>query len=206
MTNVLNKLVSKASLRRGALIVGTTVALVLVALGTVSRSSNTIPTAHAAQADYYLKIEGIDGESTDAQHPGTIQLESWSWGVSNSTTVRGGGLSGGKVSFQDLHFTSKAGKASPMLMMAVAKGQHIPKATLSVRKAGTDQQDFYKVTLSDVMVSSYQSSGEGTNDVPMDQVSISFGKIEYSYSPQSATGSLDKPLIATYDLKKATKL
>ena len=30
--------------------------------------------------DYFLKIDGIDGESNDSKHKGSIDVESWSWG------------------------------------------------------------------------------------------------------------------------------
>ena len=36
-----------------------------------------------AAVDYFLKIAGIDGESTADGHKGEIDLESWSWGESN---------------------------------------------------------------------------------------------------------------------------
>ncbi len=35
---------------------------------------------------YFLKIEGIAGESTDAKHKGEIEVESFSWGVSQSAS------------------------------------------------------------------------------------------------------------------------
>jgi len=44
-----------------------------------------------AHVDYFLKIDGVDGESTDDKHKGEINIESWSWGVTQSTTGAGGG-------------------------------------------------------------------------------------------------------------------
>ena len=35
-----------------------------------------------AAVDYFLKIDGIDGESTDDKHKGEIQLESYTRGLS----------------------------------------------------------------------------------------------------------------------------
>jgi len=32
-------------------------------------------------ADYFLKLDGIPGESTDAKHKDEIELVSFSWGV-----------------------------------------------------------------------------------------------------------------------------
>ena len=37
--------------------------------------------------DAFLKIEGIEGESTDKTHPGEIEIESFSWGVANTGTA-----------------------------------------------------------------------------------------------------------------------
>lgn len=33
-----------------------------------------------ATVDYFLKIDGIDGESTDNKHKNEIDVLSWSWG------------------------------------------------------------------------------------------------------------------------------
>lgn len=163
-------------------------------------------TANAAQVDYFLKIEGIDGESIDDQHPGTIEIDSFSWGVSNSSSLSGGGGGSGKVSVHDISFTSKVSKASPNLMLATATGKHYPRAILFVRKAGGTQQDYYKVTLQDIMVTSYQSSAGGSGgDVPTDQFSLNFTKIEFEYKTQKEDGTLGESVKASYDLKKATK-
>src|SRR5919204_6894167 len=123
-----------------------------------------------ALVDYFLKIDGIPGESGDSKHKDEIQLESWSFGESQSGTMAyGGGGGAGKVQMQDFHFVMKVNKASPKLFLACASGEHIKKAELTCRKAGKEQQEYYKVTFSDLLVSSYQTSGSGSSDViPMD--------------------------------------
>src|SRR5713101_6543722 len=109
-----------------------------------------------ALVDCYLKIDGVDGESADHKHKGSIDVESWSWGESNAGTHGGGGGGGaGKVHMQDFHFVMKINKASPKLFLACASGQHIPKAVLIMRKAGKEQQEYAKFTMSDLLVSSY---------------------------------------------------
>lgn len=161
-----------------------------------------------AAVDYFLKIEGIDGESTDDKHKNEIDLESWSWGESQTGShSAGGGGGAGKVSMQDFHFVMKINKASPKLMLACATGEHIKKAVLACRKAGKDQQEFFKVTMSDLLVSSYQTGGSGHGDiVPTDQISLNFSKIEFEYKPQKADGTLDAPVKAGYDLKANKKV
>ena len=156
-----------------------------------------------AAVDYFLKIDGIDGESQDSKHKGEIDLESWSWGEHQTgTSSSGGGGGAGKVSMQDFHFVMKINKASPKLMLACANGEHIKKAVLTCRKAGKDQQEFMKITLSDLLVSSYQTGGSGHGDiVPTDQISLNYAKIEYEYKEQKPDGTLGGTVKAGWDVK-----
>ena len=152
--------------------------------------------------DYFLKIDGIDGESTDDSHKGEIDLLSWSWGATQTGTFsRGGGGGAGKVDMQDFHFVMTANKASPLLMKACATGQHIKSATLTCRKAGGEQVEYMIVKMSDLLVSSYQTSGASGDGTPTDSTTVNFGKIEFEYKPQKADGSLDSPVKAGYDVK-----
>ena len=151
-----------------------------------------------AAVDYFLKFEGIKGESTDAKHKDEIDIESWSWGE----TQAGQGAGAGKVAMQDFHFVMKVNKATPTLMKACATGQHITTATLTGRKAGKEQQEYLTVKLTDVLVSSYQTGGMGGgDDQPVDQVSLNFSKIEVEYRPQKPDGSLGTSERFGYDLK-----
>ena len=80
-----------------------------------------------ALVDFFLKLDGIPGESRDAQHKDEIDLESFSWGETNAgpAAEAGGGGGGGKVQFEDLNVVMKLNKASPLLLQACASGQHI---------------------------------------------------------------------------------
>lgn len=155
-----------------------------------------------AQTDYFLKIEGIEGESTDDKHKNEIDLLSWSWGESNSgSSARGGGSGAGKVSMQDFNFVMTFNKASPNLFKACATGKHIPTATLTCRRAGEGQQEYLLVKFSDLLISSYQTGGSGGDIIPTDQISFNYSKIEWEYKPQKADGSLAAAVKAAYDLK-----
>src|SRR5271165_6880604 len=108
-----------------------------------------------ATVDYFLKIDGIEGESMDAKHKNEIQLQSWSFGESQQGAfVQGGGGGAGKVTMQDFHFTMQTNKASPKLFLSCANGEHIKSALLTCRKAGKEQQEFLKVTFTNLLVSS----------------------------------------------------
>ncbi len=156
-----------------------------------------------AAVDYFLKLEGIDGESADHKHKGEIDIESWSWGESQSGTGHSGGGGGaGKVSMQDFHFVMKISKASPKLMLACASGEHIKKATLVCRKAGKDQQEFFKIEMCDLLVSSFQTGGSaGSSLVPTEQISLNYAKIEFYYKEQKPDGTLGGLVKAGWDVK-----
>ena len=160
-----------------------------------------------AQVDTFLKIDSIDGESQDSKHKNEIDVLSWSYGVSNSgsMSIMGGGGSG-KSSFQDLHFTAYHSKASPKLNLASASGQHVKSAVLTCRKAGTDQQEYLVIKLSDVLISSYQTGGTDGSDVkPVDSFTLNYAEIEHEYKPQKPDGSLDSPVKTGWNLKENKK-
>jgi type VI secretion system secreted protein Hcp len=156
-----------------------------------------------AAVDYFLKFDGIKGESADAKHKDEIDVESWSWGLTQSGTASGGGGGGaGKVSAQDFHFVMALNKASPALMRALATGQHIKDAVLTARKSGKSQAEYLTFKFSDVLVSSYQTGGSSASDtLPLDQISLNFAKIEVSYKEQKPDGSLGGETKFNYDLK-----
>lgn len=179
-------------------------ALLLVAAGVVGYGYSQsllqpVSTVSAAAVDYFLKIDSIEGEVMDESHMGEIMIDSWSWGEAQGGIQKG--RSSGKVSLQDFHFTMKTSKASPKLMLASAKGEHIPEAVLTARKSGTSQQTYMTIKLTDVVITSYQI-GAGGGDVPTDQISLNFTKIEFEYKPQNQDGSTGEPVRTGYDFKK----
>jgi type VI secretion system secreted protein Hcp len=158
-----------------------------------------------AMVDYFLKIEGIQGESQDKTHKNEIEIESFSWGATQTGTAsHGGGMGAGKVQMQDFHFVMRVNKSSPKLMLACANGEHIKSATLICRKAGKDQQEYLKVTFTDLLVSNYQTGGSAGDVIPMDQISLNFTKVEIEYKEQKPDGSLGGAIKAFYDMKSQT--
>lgn len=161
-----------------------------------------------AQVDYFLKMAPVEGESADAKHKGEIEVESFSWGETASAgTGPGGGAAAGKVQAQDLVFVKKVDKSSPVLMIGCATGQHYKTAILSGRKAGAAQQDYLKITLEDVSITSYQVGGSVQTDaLPFDQVSLTFTRLEISYKEQKADGSLGAEVKQKFDFATNKKL
>lgn len=160
-----------------------------------------------AKIDLFLKMDGILGESADLKHKGEIDLQSFSWGETNQAgPASGGGAASGKVTMQDFHFVTRVNKASPLLFLSCATGKHIKEAILTARKAGKDQQEFLVFKFSDVLISSYQIGGAEAADIPMDQVSFNFGRVDFEYRAQKPDGSLASPVKAGWDVKKSRQV
>ncbi len=156
-----------------------------------------------AIVDYFLKLDGIQGESPDKTHKLEMEIDSFSWGETNAgTALQGGGMGAGKVQMQDFHFVMRVNKASPKLFLCCANGEHIKTAILTCRKAGKEQQEYLKYTFTDLLVSSYQTGGSAGNVVPMDQISLNFTKVEFEYKEQKPDGSLGGSIKTHYDIKQ----
>ena len=162
-----------------------------------------------SQADYFLKIDGIAGESEDADSElkGTLQIPNWSVCRTNSgASMTATGLGAGKVSMQDFHFTVDYGKASPNLFLKCAIGEHIKKAVLTCRKAGGKQEKYLIIEFGDIIISSYQTGGNAAG-TPMDQISFNFTNIQIDYKGQDTKGGgLLAPVKAGYDVKLNKKI
>jgi len=160
----------------------------------------TLTGAHAA-SDYLLEIDGIKGESSDSKHRDAIEIESFSWGATNS---------GSAAKSITLQLGKQIDKSSPLLFLACAKGNHIPKATITVRKSNPSggKSDYYQVTLEDCLVSSYQTSASGggggaggtAEAQPTDRVSLYFVKIKFTYTRLDETGEpMEEPVVVEHD-------
>ncbi|HEV2864864.1 MAG TPA: type VI secretion system tube protein Hcp [Pyrinomonadaceae bacterium] len=154
--------------------------------------------------DYLLTIKGIKGESKDASHKGAIHVESWSWGASNVGTMqKDGGGGGGRAKMRDFFFTTRLGSATPGLMRRLASGEHIPEAVLICRKAGKTPQEFLRIVLEDVIVSSYRvDSARGDGPTPTEVVGLNFASVSFQYREQKSDGTLGGKLVATHSLKQ----
>ena len=154
--------------------------------------------------DMFLKIEGIDGVSPEQ----SIEISSFSWGVSNPGSASAGGGGGGASSravFQDLSVTKRIDKSSPLLYLTCASGEHIRKATLTVARCasnadGTASSTSLEYKLTDCIISATKPSGGSTDPSPAEEVSFNFAKIEWTY--KAADGSAVR---TGWDLKKNTK-
>jgi type VI secretion system secreted protein Hcp len=140
--------------------------------------------------DAFVKIAGIDGESTDAKHKGWIELLSYSFGMSQPASAASatGGRTAERVNISDFHITKVVDKASPHLALACCDGRHIKDVKVELCEASQDKHKYVEYVMENVIVSSYQPSGSGGGDKPVESVSFNFGKIKWEYVPLGQDG------------------
>jgi type VI secretion system secreted protein Hcp len=146
--------------------------------------------------DMFMKFEGdkFKGESRDKTHPAEIDVLAWSWGMSNSGTAHmGGGAGAGKANIQDVSLTKYVDASSAALMLACCTGEHVPTATLVVRKAGTTPVEYIVVTMTECLITAVSTGGSGGEDRLTENVTVNFSKVKFSYTEQDATGKAKTP-------------
>src|SRR4029434_6513713 len=114
--------------------------------------------------DYFLKVDGIDGETADAEHKNELEVLSFSWGVTQAitgTVSSSGTFTGQRCDMSPLVVQKLFDKASPKAAQACAAGDHFASAVLTLCRAGGDKQAYMEYQLSDLMVSSVQVGGAG---------------------------------------------
>jgi type VI secretion system secreted protein Hcp len=162
----------------------------LAALAASALSLNTF-----AASDMFLKLEGIDGESTHPSHEKEVDVLAWSWGMSQSGTLSdpiGGGA--GKASFNDVVITKWADKSSVPLVRLVSTGDHINEAKLTVRRAGEKSSIFEELQMFKVLVTSSASGGSGGEDRLTENITLNFEAFCITYTEQRSDGTTgDRP-------------
>jgi type VI secretion system secreted protein Hcp len=150
--------------------------------------------------DFYLKLDGgLDGESVVEGHKQEIQLLSWSFGGSQTSSVSGTGGSGaGKVDLSDFSIMKTLDKASPKLLGTMAKGTHVKTATLTAVKAG-GKGPYLTITFGELFVTSVQWSA--SSEIPSESVSFSYNHIKVEYKLQGEDGTLKTGAQCEYDVK-----
>lgn len=126
--------------------------------------------------DAFLKIDTIDGESTNIKYAKWIEIMSFSWGVTDpriGSSQPGQTPTSGKAQVHDISFTKFMDTASPTLFQKACEGAHLGEAQLTLVRTGDRQEEFLKIKLTDILVSGVQHSGGG--GIVTEAFSLSFG-------------------------------
>jgi type VI secretion system secreted protein Hcp len=161
-----------------------------------------------AAGDIILDLDGVEGESKDSVYSGKIELENFSFGVSNSTSTHSGGGGGtSRAAFSDVSFNKYVDKSTTNVFVNTCIGKHFKTAIFYMRKTGGDDTPkmYLKVTLTEPILSSYQLSYGGGGGLAMESLSMSYSKIQFEYFIQDEKGVTKSAGDQTFDVKANKK-
>ena len=146
----------------------------------------------------FAKYDGIDGESTDAEHKEWINILSYGVGITRQTASDGKVYP--KLDIDSTSMSQAVNKASPILMLNCATDSPVPTSYVEYTKdIQGRQQTYLKWEMKNVRISSYQFGGSSTavgNDlVPIDQVSLNFEEVKMTYIPFDENGEPMEPVV-----------
>ncbi len=171
------------------------VVVLSVLIGTLA-----LPGTSLAGTNIFLKLDGIQGESTDSQHPNEINLLSYSQNVSNSLSVTAGsGGSSGKPLCGAVTVVKRVDRASPALIGDVLTGRTIKTGLISFVTTGAQAQTTYSVTLNNLYVTSVTQSDSSSADPVTESVTLAPQTLLFTYRQTMPNGSLGNPLTFGFD-------
>ncbi|HSU13807.1 type VI secretion system tube protein Hcp [Longimicrobium sp.] len=160
-------------------------------------------------SNMYLKFENptIAGSSTAPQHEGEIEVLSWSHGFvqpTSPTRVEAGSGTAEQAVHQNLTFTKYVDSSMHELLKICWSGKQIGKATLRCFRSGAAPGDpaveYLTVAMEHVVISNYSISG-GPGEVPLENVSLDYGIVQYVYRDQKTNPAGDRAR-ARHDLER----
>lgn len=160
-----------------------------------------------AQSDYYLKIEGIDGESMDKDHKGWIDILSFNHSIHQpKEAVTGSTRRRGAVIIEDLICGKELDKSSPKIQEAVSKGKVFPNVEIQLTRAGSrNKKSYYTYELKNVLITSYSISGQSDSSLPMEEFAFSFEEIKVIYTTYDTNGRKTSNVEYQWNVEKGSK-
>ena len=135
-----------------------------------------------------------------------IQVNTFSWKVTNAaSTVATGGSGGGKANFGNLMITKTIDSATTPLFTACAGGVHIATGTLSLVKAGSGGQPYFKADMTEVFITSQELDGPNT-ETAVEVLTMSYRSIQFTYLVQGTTGTVTAKGVGGWNVATNAKM
>lgn len=157
----------------------------------------------------FCKVDGVDGECTDAAHDKWISLQDYKIGVTQSVSgfSATGFPAGGTADFDAFTITKVIDSSTPILSQMCAAGDPITKVEVELCLASGDKHTFMKYTMDNCIVSCIQSgsSAGGDETRPTEDVEFKYGKLTWEYTPIDDTGTLGAAVTRIYNVAQDVK-
>jgi type VI secretion system secreted protein Hcp len=154
-----------------------------------------LPSSAVAADSVFLKLDNIEGESTAVGHAKEIVLLSYTQSFTRA------GAAAGKADCGAITVAKLLDRSSPALMGAVMSGQVIPNGVITFRKEGNQPLEYYKVTLTNVLIQSISQTDASPTDptTALEQISMSAGKFKFEYVTQGTAGQAQGGVTFSWD-------
>ncbi len=159
------------------------------------------PQAGGLLPHIFLKIAEIKGDARSQKHEGEIEITSWSWGETQSVFPSESRKSGGSVAMRDFQLTAVTSTASCQFLLHCAAAKRLKSAVLTCEHdQGKGKHVYLTITLSNVVIGSYDIEGSASQNQATDRLTLKFTKIEFAYTPLKPDGTPGGNFTATWDL------
>ena len=153
----------------------------------------------------YLKFGNVKGNVTADGYAGQIALTRVKLGVARNVTMEAGNLSNresSKPNISAITIRKKADSSVAALFKEALTGSAGQEAIITFVRTGDKVQEFMTYKLTNCIISSYDIDSEG-EDVPDEDITLSFSAIEVSYKDHDASNKAGNPQRVSYDVKAA---
>lgn len=161
--------------------------------------------AGGPSADIFLAIDGIPGDSTDAQHKNQISIESFAFLAKRPST-----RTVGAVRFSGLRLDKVYDVSSPRILSAATSGRHLKSATVTF-STGSDPGSTNVLTykLSDVAVSSYEQGGANPDTKALgsleEEIGLSPARVQVTERTFKSNGDPGPPVTSSWQVPKSKR-
>jgi len=155
----------------------------------------------------YLKLEGVDGESTDAGHEKWIIIESMHFGGNRSIDpgARDAQRARGTTLLSEQTVVRQMDKTSPKLWENMLTGTQFKEVEVHLTQMVNNKQEpYYIAKLKDVIITHY-SAGGNDQSIPTEDFSLNYTSGEWTYQCFNKDGTKGGKAVATFDLGKQGK-
>lgn len=158
----------------------------------VAASLLALPTA--AQADIFMLVTGVAGDSTAKGHEKWIRVATLDWkATAQSSWTSGGGASVGKPLPDAIQLGLASGTWSQHFMRLMTQGKAL--SSVIIDGVASDGRPLYRMTLAGFFVTQYRLSSLPPTPLPQDEIKAVFKKVKIEYFAVAADGKVTTTLV-----------
>ena len=151
---------------------------------------------------FYVYLKGIKGAVTESKHKEWIDAQSYSFGLSNNSSV-GAGTQKNRVmaspQLHDITFSRLVDKASPQIMQASAEARNFDEVKVDFVRPGKNGEEVYHtMSFGNCVITSWTQSGHGGAQ-GNESLSLNFVKVENKFIEYDEKGKAGSPVTGSYN-------